>query len=303
MWDRHSSRLMATTARGHGERIVALRRQRAGFGVQGGIGRWLCHTRVRADAVGGAPFFRLRPLRGARRPPSPRDRIGQDPDHSRGSNPAKAATGAVCADQRCAASVPPADEECAGDSEKYPLRSPSALGRARGMRSAVPPARVADSGQRRWHGAKRHPHTLAGSDRKCQILVDTGRMMINIAPFDTSGVADTSESCPSERSTHKRRGPDGPRSAIRDPRSAQMVSGTGARERTRSAVVAVHLAERVPSIPSCRPSSMSCRERPLKFHRTTVPRPNATPPGLRPLYPSGLLHDIWHPARISGMLG
>ena len=64
--------------------------------------------------VGGTPFFRLRPLRGTGRPPSPRDRIGQDPDHSRASNPVKAETGAVCAGQRCAASIPPADEEPAG---------------------------------------------------------------------------------------------------------------------------------------------------------------------------------------------
>jgi hypothetical protein len=102
--------------------------------------------------------------------------------------------------------------------------------------------------------------------------------MINDVLFDTSGAADASESCLGERSTRKRRGSDGLR-------SARMVSATGVRERTRSAVVAVHLAERVPSIPSYRPSSMSCRERPLKFHRTTVPRPNATPPGLQPLYP------------------
>lgn len=79
MWDRHSSRRMAATARGHGKRVIALRQQRAGFGVQGGIGRWLCHTRVRADAVGGTPV--------------------------------KAETGAVCAGQRSAACVPPADQE------------------------------------------------------------------------------------------------------------------------------------------------------------------------------------------------
>ncbi|MFF1605297.1 hypothetical protein ACFVYV_49500 [Streptomyces mirabilis] len=48
---------MATTARGHGERIIALRQRRAGFGAQGGIGQWLCHTRVQADAVGGTPCF------------------------------------------------------------------------------------------------------------------------------------------------------------------------------------------------------------------------------------------------------
>lgn len=188
MWDRHSSRRMATSARGHGERIIALCQQRAGIGigVQGGIGRWLCHTRVRADASRRHPFFRLRPLRGTGRPPSPRDRIGQDPDHSRASNPVKAETGAVCAGQRCAASVPPADEESAGGSEKYRLRSRHALGRARRMRSAVPPARVADSHQRRWHRAKHHSHTLAGSDRKCQIFVDTRRMMINVVLFDTS---------------------------------------------------------------------------------------------------------------------
>lgn len=54
------------------------------------------------------------------------------------------------------------------------------------MRSAVPPARVADSHQRRWHRAKHHSHTLAGSDRKCQIFVDTRRMMINVVLFDTS---------------------------------------------------------------------------------------------------------------------
>lgn len=59
MWDRHSSRRMATSARGHGERIIALCQQRAGIGigVQGGIGRWLCHTRVRADASRRHPFF------------------------------------------------------------------------------------------------------------------------------------------------------------------------------------------------------------------------------------------------------
>lgn len=57
MWDRHSSRRMATSARGHGERIIALRQQRAGIGVQGGIGRWLCHTRVRADASRRHPPF------------------------------------------------------------------------------------------------------------------------------------------------------------------------------------------------------------------------------------------------------
>jgi hypothetical protein len=163
-------------------------------------------------------FHKASPFQLPSAPPAltkPRDR--KDPDHTRTNRAAKAPSYTITAVQGIASAVPPADEECAGDSEKYPLRSPSALGRARGMRSAVPPARVADSGQRRWHGAKRHPHTLAGSDRKCQILVDTGRMMINIAPFDTSGVADTSESCPSERSTRKRRGPDGPRSAIRDP--------------------------------------------------------------------------------------
>lgn len=66
MGDRHSSRRMDTTARGHGERVIALRQQRAAFGVQGCVGRWPCHTRARADAVGGTPhFFRLRPLRGA----------------------------------------------------------------------------------------------------------------------------------------------------------------------------------------------------------------------------------------------
>jgi hypothetical protein len=57
MGDRHSSRRMDTTARGHGERIIALRQQRAAFGVQGCVGRWPCHTRARADAVGGTPHF------------------------------------------------------------------------------------------------------------------------------------------------------------------------------------------------------------------------------------------------------
>ncbi len=57
MGDRHSSRRMDTTARGHGERVIALRQQRAAFGVQGCVGRWPCHTRARADAVGGTPHF------------------------------------------------------------------------------------------------------------------------------------------------------------------------------------------------------------------------------------------------------
>jgi hypothetical protein len=60
------------------------------------------------------PSSRLRPLSGTGRPTRPRDHIGQDPDHSRASNPVKAETGTVCAGQRRAASVPPADEEPAG---------------------------------------------------------------------------------------------------------------------------------------------------------------------------------------------
>src|SRR5258708_7541598 len=103
----------------------------------------------------------------------PRDR--KDPDHTRTNRAAKATSYTITAVQGLTSAVPPADEESAGGSEKYRLRSPRALGRTRRMRSAVPPARVADSGQRRWHRVKRHSHTLAGSDRKCQIFVGTGR--------------------------------------------------------------------------------------------------------------------------------
>ncbi|CAM5565414.1 hypothetical protein SAURM35S_02885 [Streptomyces aurantiogriseus] len=64
-------------------------------------------------------FFRSQPPSSAegegpfKQGPGPGNSIDHDPDHARASDPAKVSTGTICADQRCAAAVPPADGESA----------------------------------------------------------------------------------------------------------------------------------------------------------------------------------------------
>jgi hypothetical protein len=129
--------------------------------------------------------------------------------------------------------------------------------------------------------------------------------MINDVLFDTSGAADASESCLGERSTRKRRGSDGLRSAVCGLRSAIYPDGFGdgssgadkERRRCRAPRRASPLHPVLSALLDVLPGT------PAEVPPHDSPSTECDPARAAAALPSDLLHDIWQPAGISGMLG
>lgn len=163
------------------------------------------------------------------------------------------------------------------------------------MRSAVPPARVADSHQRRWHRAKHHSHTLAGSDRKCQIFVDTRRMMINFVLFDTSvQLIYLSRVSASDL----RASVEGP--TVCDPPGSFSGGSSRADKECRHSRAHRRASSLHPVLPALLDVLLGT---PAEVPPHDSPTTECDPARAAAALPSDLLHDIWQPARISGMLG
>ncbi|MER5459969.1 hypothetical protein ABT010_04590 [Streptomyces sp. NPDC002668] len=94
--------------------VAVWRDARARHGGIAAPARWLHLALGVSTAAGLLVHLQSTGTSGDGPSPCPGNSIDHDPDHSRASDPATISTGAISAGQRCAAAVPPADEESPG---------------------------------------------------------------------------------------------------------------------------------------------------------------------------------------------